>query len=233
VRQLGADVGVELARRQKVQIVRETLPAPGQAFGEHGEGDVLHPLHQADQPVMVFRAAGRKADAAIAHDHRRAAMQGGRADRLAPGRLAVIMGVNVDKAGRHDLSARVDLLDALAGNLADGGDLAAGDRHVAFERCGARAVHDCPAADNQVAASPWFPPLSFPAGCQSRRPRESLTARQQFKGFGNSGMRRAVQPPPGNPMPASEILPIAVSASCRRFHAGDDQCPGKRAAGTS
>jgi hypothetical protein len=107
---------------------------------------------------MVFRAAGRKADAAIAHDHRGAAMQGRRADRLAPGRLAVIMGVNVDKAGRHDLSARIDLLDAFAGNLADCGNVTAGDCHVAFERFGSRTVHDCPAADNQVMRRHGFLP---------------------------------------------------------------------------
>ena len=71
------------------------------------------------------RPARREADAAIAHDRRGDAVLRRRRDVLAPGDLAVIMGVDVDKAGRDQFALGVDLFLAFACDLADLGDAAA------------------------------------------------------------------------------------------------------------
>ena len=71
VRQLGADVHIEGPPAKGVEIVRKTFPVPGKALCQNREGNVLDTLHQPDQAVVVFRAAGGEADPAIAHDHRR------------------------------------------------------------------------------------------------------------------------------------------------------------------
>ena len=60
------------------------------------------------------------------------------------------MGVEVDKARRDQFAAGVDLLGPFAGNAADFGDAAAGDRNVRFEQFAAEAVGDAAAADHQV-----------------------------------------------------------------------------------
>ena len=112
VRQLAADVDVEATLRQAVQVVGIALPVPRQALGQDREGDVLDAFHQPDQPVVIVRAAGREADAAVAHHHGGDPMPRRGLHPLVPGRLAVVVGVDVDEAGRDDLAARVDLLGA-------------------------------------------------------------------------------------------------------------------------
>ena len=99
---------------------------------------------------MIGRAAGREADAAIAHDGGGDAILRRGRDVLAPGDLAVIMGVNVDKARRHQFAAGVDLFLAFAGDAADLDNAAACDRHVRFEQVAAEAVGDAAAADHEV-----------------------------------------------------------------------------------
>ena len=74
-----------------------------------GSGNILDAFHQLDQPEMIGRAARRKTDAAIAHDRRGDAVLRRGRDVLAPGDLAVIMGVDVDEAGRDQFAFGVDL----------------------------------------------------------------------------------------------------------------------------
>src|SRR5665213_985921 len=99
---------------------------------------------------MVARPARREADAAIAHDRGGDAVLRRRRDVLAPGHLAVIMGVDIDKAGRHQFALGVDLVGALAQDLADFADAAIGDRDVGFEKLAARSVGDVAAANHEV-----------------------------------------------------------------------------------
>ena len=54
----GCRVDVEAALPRGVEVVREALPVPRQALGQHRERDVLDAFHQPDQPVVVV-AAGR------------------------------------------------------------------------------------------------------------------------------------------------------------------------------
>ena len=109
VRQLAADIHVELAPTELVQIVRIALPVPRQPLGEHREGDVLDPFHQLDQPLVVCGPAGREADAAVAHHHRRDAVPRRGLHAALPGGLAVVVGVDVDEAGGNDAVPGVDL----------------------------------------------------------------------------------------------------------------------------
>jgi len=99
---------------------------------------------------MIVRAAGREADAAIAHDRGGDAVLRRGRDILAPGHLAVIMGVDVDKARRDQFAPSVDLFRALAQYLADLGDAAVLDRDVSLEQIAAATVCDGAAADHQV-----------------------------------------------------------------------------------
>jgi hypothetical protein len=69
---------------------------------------------------------------------------------MAPGDLAVIMGVQVDKTRRDQLSAGVDLLGALAGDAADLGDAAVFQRDIRFKQLAAKTVGNGTAADHEV-----------------------------------------------------------------------------------
>src|SRR5262249_37669094 len=99
---------------------------------------------------MVVPPAGREAHAAIAH-HRRgdAVLRGGR-DVLAPGDLAIIMRVDVDKARGNQLAAGVDLFLAVPSDLADLADAAVLDGDIAVIEVAAASVGNRAAADHEV-----------------------------------------------------------------------------------
>jgi hypothetical protein len=150
MRQLRADVDVETAVRKPVHVVGEAFPGPRNAGAQHRLGNVLDALHQLDQPQMIVRPAGREADAAIAHDHGRDAILRRGRDVLAPGDLAVIMGVDVDKACGDELASGVDLVLACVGDLADLGDAAVLDRDIGLEQIAAAPVSNGAAANHEV-----------------------------------------------------------------------------------
>ena len=81
----------------------------GNALGQHDAGNVLDAFHDADHQVVLVGPARRKADAAIAHHHGRDAVTGRRLHAVGPGDLAVVVGVDVDKARRDQLALGVDL----------------------------------------------------------------------------------------------------------------------------
>ena len=70
VRHVGGEVDVVVAAVERVEELGERLPRPRQPLVERGAGDVLHALHELDQPVVVGRAHGREADAAVARPRR-------------------------------------------------------------------------------------------------------------------------------------------------------------------
>src|SRR4051794_8452567 len=115
---------------------------------------------------MVLRLAGRKADAAIAHHHRGDAVLRGRRDLVGPGDLAVIMGVNVDKARRDQPALRVDFFRAFARDLADFGDAAAADGNVGFKKFAAKPVGNGAAADHEVWIASHVVPSHFFQSCR-------------------------------------------------------------------
>ncbi|OWK28909.1 hypothetical protein SPDO_27450 [Sphingomonas dokdonensis] len=158
VRHLDGDVDVVRQLVDRVHIFAEAFPLPRQPFVQRGAGDVLDPLHQANQRVVILRADGREADAAIADDDGGGAQRGGRVHPGGPGDLAVIMGVDIDPAGGDELAGRVDFAFAGAADRADRGDPIAVDRDIAAKGRTARAIDDRAAPDHQVVhrASPFF-----------------------------------------------------------------------------
>ena len=125
---------------------------------ERGAGNVLDAFHQLDQALAVLDLHRREADAAIAHHRRGDAVPARGLQARIPGRLAVIVGVDVDEARRDQQALGVDLLGALARHLADRGDLAVLDRDVGLARAAARAVGHRAAADDQIVVRHGFTP---------------------------------------------------------------------------
>ena len=170
MRQLGRDIHRARAPVERVQIFGKGLPLPGQPLGQRRARNVLHALHHADQPVMRVRARRGEADAAIAHRHRGDAMPAGGRELAVPDRLAVIMGVDVDEAGRHQRAGGVDLAPGGAGLAADRQNAAVPDRDVAGESGAARAVEHPPAANGEVKHGP-LPPARRSSRTRGRRAR--------------------------------------------------------------
>ena len=133
-----------------IHELRKRFPFPAQSGGQHRIGNLLDAFHQIHQRAAMLFFHRRKADAAIAEHHRGNAVPARRREQRIPHRLAVVMGVHVDPAGRDHEARGVDL--ALAGALlaADRGDAAACDRDVAGERRFAGAVDDGAAANDDV-----------------------------------------------------------------------------------
>ncbi len=109
VRQVGRHVDVPFACVEGVQVFGEGLPVPRQAIGHHDAGNVFDAGHHVDQHVVVFLAARREADAAVAHHHGGHPVRRRRRQPLRPDGLAVVVGVQVDEAGRDQQAGRVDL----------------------------------------------------------------------------------------------------------------------------
>ena len=157
VRHLAADVDGELLLADDVEVLGVAFPAPGDALGERGAGNVLDAFHQADQPVFATGPHRREADAAVAGHDGGHAVPAGRLEQGVPADLAVVVGVDVDKAGRDDLSGGVDGLGGIAFQRRTAGcatpdldDLAVFDGDVGIESVCAGAVHDGAAGDFEI-----------------------------------------------------------------------------------
>ena len=160
---LSGEVDVAVAIRQRLEIVGKTLPVPGHALAHYQLGNVLDAFHHLHQRVAILRAAGREADAAIAHQHRRHAMSRRGREAVVPGDLAVILGVDVDEARRHRETLGVDLLAACAFDAAHGGDPAVLNGNVGLARLGSGAIDHGAVAHHQIVL-----------GCHGVLPRELL-----------------------------------------------------------
>jgi hypothetical protein len=118
-------------------------------------GDVLDPFHQLDQLFPVGGLAGGEPDAAIAHDRGGDAVPGRGRQMVVPYRLRIVVGVDVDEAGRDQLALGVDFLGAAFCDLADHSDAVAGDADIGFDGRTAGAIDDGAAADDQVEFGHW------------------------------------------------------------------------------
>src|SRR5262249_36809028 len=132
-------------------------PAPGDALGEGGAGDILDTLHQLDQPVLGAGPDRGKADTAVTGNHRRDPVPARRLEQAVPTHLAVVVGVDVDEAGGHHVPRRVNGFGGLAGQLRvvgaaadDVDNHAVLDADVSAVALGARAVDDSATGDLQV-----------------------------------------------------------------------------------
>ncbi len=166
VRHLHRDVDVEGPPVERVHELGERLPVPGETLLQHHARDVLDALHQLDEPVVISRAHRREPDAAVADDDRRDTVPRRRDHPLAPRRLAVVVRVDVDEAGRDEKTVGVDRALGGAADLADLGDDTAVDRDVggACRRTG--AVNNRPAANDRLVRAHTSSVLTALAGVE-------------------------------------------------------------------
>src|ERR1700754_2486836 len=150
MRQLRADIDVEIALRQPFHVIREAFPRPRDAGAQYRFRNILDAFHQLNQALVVAWPTRGEADAAIAHDGGGDTVLRRGRDVLAPGDLTVVMGMNIDEARCYQFAAGVDLLRALGGDLADLGDAAIRDGDIRLEQFTAQSVGDVAAADHEV-----------------------------------------------------------------------------------
>ena len=150
MRHLRRDIDRARQAVEGVEVLRKTLPIPAEPLGEGGAGDVLDRLHQIDQAGAMLGPHRREADAAIAEQDRRDAMPRRRGQHRVPGRLAVVVGVDIDPARRDQQPVRVDHSPRRPGLAADRDDPVAVDRDIAGETRRPGAVEDRAARDDDV-----------------------------------------------------------------------------------
>ena len=150
VRDLRRDIDRARQPGQRVEILRKALPLPVQPFRQRRAGDVLDRLHQIDQLVAVLRPHRREPDAAIAEQDRRHAMPGGGRQHRVPGRLPVVMRMDIDPARRDQQPLRLDDPPCRPGLVADRNDALAVDRDIARKARRAGAVDNGPAPDDDI-----------------------------------------------------------------------------------
>ncbi len=153
VRDLGGDVHGVGQALDHVEVLREALPPPADPLGQRRAGDVLHALHQGDEPVVAVGLHRGEADAAVAHDHRGDALPRGRGQQRVPGDLAVVVGVDVDPARRDQQTVGVQLLAPGAGDLAHEADPTVVHGHVGNSSVSTGPVDDRATPDHEVMLS--------------------------------------------------------------------------------
>jgi hypothetical protein len=161
VRHLGAEIDRERPPRERVEVLRERLPLPGDALGHRGARDVFDALHQPDEPGVAVRRGGREPDAAVAHDRGRDAVPARRRQHRIPRGLRVVVRVQIDEPGRDEQARSVDLT-APAPDGADRRDAASVEGEIPGERWLTRPVDDRPAPNHYVVhVDPSCPSCSY------------------------------------------------------------------------
>jgi hypothetical protein len=135
---------------ERVHVLRKALPVETHAFGQRHAGDVFHAFHQVDQVGLPAFAQRREADAAVAHHQRRHAVVDAGREGFIPAGLAVVVGVDVDETGHQPGAIGGDALARRTADAAQLDDAAALYADVGRGRCGAAAVDDGGALDQQV-----------------------------------------------------------------------------------
>ena len=224
VRQLRAEIDVARPRFERVEVLAERFPRPVQALVERRAGNVLDAFHQLDQALAVLGLHRREADAAIAHHHRGDAVPARGLQTRVPGRLAVVVGVDVDEARRDQQALGVDLLGARAATPCRPRRSCRPSTATSASRsAGARAVDHRAAADDQIEFRPMFASPGLPgvylivSGGRTpatarrrsgiRRWRATAAARAWPKAPGRRGRRRARRRCRTSPRTASPSRP--------------------------
>ena len=174
VRYLRRDIDRPRHAVEGVEKIGKALPIPFEALGQNRARYVLDPLHQIDQGGAMVGPHRRETDAAIAEQDRCHPVPGGRSQDRVPGRLAIVMGVDIDPARRHQHPIGVDDPPSRAGFAADRGDPLAVDCNIAGECRSTSAVDDGAAADDDVMHSRTLLPSSH-FSPRSMRPQTRIT----------------------------------------------------------
>ena len=217
MRDLRGDVDRARPPLELVHVFGEALPLPVQAGGQHRIGNFLDALHQVHQRLAMVLLHRRKADAAVAEHHRSDAMPARRREQRVPHRLAVIVRVDVDPAGRDQETVGVDFALGRALLAAHRGDAVAGDRHVTRERRLAGAIDDGAAANDDVvhgSRSGCDPAMMLPA--------------EKARNARVDGLCPA--PDPRQPAPARRPAPAGRRCRCRYAARSPPRCRAGRAA---
>jgi hypothetical protein len=135
---------------QGVEVLRKRLPLPVDALGQGGAGNVLDTLHQLDQKSLLPGPHRRETDAAVAHHHGGDAVPARRRQVRIPGGLAIVVGVHVHPARRHQTATGINLAAAATGYRSDLNDAPTGNGNVAVEALPTRPVDDGAAAYDQI-----------------------------------------------------------------------------------
>ena len=100
VGELSADIHHSRRFLQDIEVLVERFPTEIDAFCKDDLGNVLDPFHQVDKKGLRTGANRREADPAIAEDRRCHAVPRRRGHGRAPGRLAVVVRVDVHPSGQ-------------------------------------------------------------------------------------------------------------------------------------
>ena len=140
------------ARFDRVEVLREGLEVVPRNAGEQRVGrHVLDVLQRPHEQLAVFGPHRRDREPAVAGDDARDAVPAGGAERRVPEHLRVVVGVDVDEPGAHDVARGIELPPAVE----PGTDLAhdaVGDGDVGAPARRAGAVDEGAAADDDVCA---------------------------------------------------------------------------------
>jgi hypothetical protein len=147
---LGTDVEGERHGVEVVEVLGEALPPPADAGVQRRARDVLDALHEADEPLVPVGGDGSEPDAAVAHHHGGDPLPRRRRQQRVPGDLAVVVGVDVDPAGRHHQPIGVDRAGGRTLDVAHVGDDAVGDGDVGGAAGLPGAVDEVAVADDEV-----------------------------------------------------------------------------------
>ena len=144
-----ARVGCERAV-DAVEVVAERRPVPRHTGRERGGRHALDAGEHVQEVVAVLRPQRRDREAAVPADDGRHPVQRRRAQRRVEEDLGVVVRVDVDEAGRDDLSTRIDRSSGGFVDLADCDDSPVTDADGAGSRGCARSVDDGSIADEHV-----------------------------------------------------------------------------------
>ncbi len=136
------------------EILLERAPVPRHPFFEGTDGHALDASKHVQQVVRVLGTERRDREATVAAHHRRHSVQRRRRQRRVPEHLRVVVGMDVDEAGRDHLAVGFDRARRAIVDLADGRDASVLD-------CDVRAVPGTPGAvdhrsvaDDQIEHDP-------------------------------------------------------------------------------
>ena len=110
-----ADVEALVALVERVEVLGERLEAPVDALVEGLHRHALDVLERAHDRVAVLGPGRRDREAAVAHHHAGDAVPARRREVAVPEDLRVVVGVDVDEAGREHEAVEVDHLGAGVG----------------------------------------------------------------------------------------------------------------------
>ena len=139
------DVAVE-----RLEVIAEAAPTPGDAGLERGQGHALDPRHHPPEVVGVFGDDRREREPAVAGHHARDAVEIGGARLRVPEELGVVVRMGVDEAGGDYQAAGVDFLSRFFGDFADRDDAPVTDADVRGARGRAGAIDQGPVPDDGV-----------------------------------------------------------------------------------